>query len=190
MSASIKTFCHPRSRLFSFQRGCRIFRGPRDLHRRPPTEELSSMKSILTAHDSPSSSIVYQYSRHAMNHVWNLTIPPSTSDFKLQYPTLASGSDDNEFTTYPLISISCREPDWQLSSVAQVCNSSLPLLSTVEDPYIVHRYSQLVWKNDANREHPMVGTLTSFYCSDESPPIRGICARYRGRPARARGGAE
>jgi hypothetical protein len=119
-----------------------------------------------------------------------MELDDATVNVGLQYPTLASGSDDYEFTTYPLISISCREPDWQLSSVAQVCNSSLPLLSTVEDPYIVHRYSQLVWKNDANREHPMIGTLTSFYCSDESPPIRGICARYRGRPARARGGAE
>jgi hypothetical protein len=47
------------------------------------------------------------------------------------------------------IAISCRGPDWQLSSVAQVCNSSLPLLSMVEDLYIEHRYSQLVWKNDA-----------------------------------------
>ncbi len=42
------------------------------------------------------------------------------------------------------INISCIEPDWQLSSVAQVCNSSLPPLSTTEDLYIEHRYSQLV----------------------------------------------
>jgi hypothetical protein len=47
------------------------------------------------------------------------------------------------------IEISCREPDWQLSSVAQVCNSSLHPLSAVEDLYIEHRYSELVWKNDA-----------------------------------------
>jgi hypothetical protein len=40
-----------------------------------------------------------------------------------------------------LINISCREPDWQLSSIEQVCNSSLHLLSTVEDLYIEHRYS-------------------------------------------------
>ena len=50
---------------------------------------------------------------------------------------------------FPLIRISCREPDWQLSSVAQVCNSCLPLLSRVEDLYIEHQYSQLVWKDDA-----------------------------------------
>jgi hypothetical protein len=54
---------------------------------------------------------------------------------------------------YPLptfdIAISCKEPDWQLSSIEQVCNSSLHPLSTVEGLYIDHKYSQLVWKNDA-----------------------------------------
>ena len=48
-----------------------------------------------------------------------------------------------------LIYISCREPDWQLSSIEQVCNSSLHPLSVVEDLYIEHGYWQLVWKNDA-----------------------------------------
>jgi hypothetical protein len=47
------------------------------------------------------------------------------------------------------ISISCREPDWQLSSIEQVCNSFLHPISTVEDLYIEHKYSQPVWKNDA-----------------------------------------
>ncbi len=47
------------------------------------------------------------------------------------------------------IEISCREPDWQLSSVAQVCNSCLPPRSMIEDLYIEHRYSRLVWKDDA-----------------------------------------
>ena len=47
------------------------------------------------------------------------------------------------------IDISCREPDWQLWSIAQFCNSSLPPLSMVEHLHIVHRYSKLVWKNDA-----------------------------------------
>jgi len=50
---------------------------------------------------------------------------------------------------YSGIEISCREPDWQLSSVAQVCNSCLPPLSMIEDLYIEHEYSHLVWKNDA-----------------------------------------
>ena len=49
------------------------------------------------------------------------------------------------------IAISCREPDWQLSSIAQVCNSSLPCHSMVEDFRIDRRdgYSQHVWKDDA-----------------------------------------
>ena len=47
------------------------------------------------------------------------------------------------------ITISCKEPDWQLSSIEQVCNSSLPIFSTVEDLYIEHQYSKLVWKDDA-----------------------------------------
>ena len=46
------------------------------------------------------------------------------------------------------IAISCKEPDWQLSSIEQVCNSSLDPLSMVEDFYIEHRYSRPVWKND------------------------------------------
>jgi hypothetical protein len=61
----------------------------------------------------------------------------------LRYRTSDFGND------YLLINISCREPDWQLLSVEQVCNSSLPPLPTVEDLYIEHKYSQLVWKNDA-----------------------------------------
>jgi hypothetical protein len=47
------------------------------------------------------------------------------------------------------IGISCREPDWQLSSIEQVCNSSLHPLFTVEVLYIQHQYQQLVWKEDA-----------------------------------------
>jgi len=47
------------------------------------------------------------------------------------------------------IEISCNEPDWQLSSAAQVCNSCLPPRSRTEHLYIEHGYSRLVWKNDA-----------------------------------------
>ena len=61
----------------------------------------------------------------------------------LRYRPSESGSNNI------LIDISCREPDWQLSSVEQVCNFPLRPLFTVEDLYIEHRYSKLVWKNDA-----------------------------------------
>jgi hypothetical protein len=44
------------------------------------------------------------------------------------------------------IEISCGEPRWQLSFVAQICNSSLHSLFTVETLYIEHQISELVWK--------------------------------------------
>ena len=64
------------------------------------------------------------------------------ASIKLRHQTSMSGFYDL------LINISCREPDWQLSSIEQVCNSSLQPLSMVEDLYIDHEYVQLVWKND------------------------------------------
>jgi hypothetical protein len=42
------------------------------------------------------------------------------------------------------IKISCREPDWQLSSIVQVCNSSLPPLSMVEDLYIGYQFGRMM----------------------------------------------
>jgi len=60
------------------------------------------------------------------------------------------------------IDISCREPDWQLSSVAQVSNTCLPPLSMVEHLYIGHAYSQLVWKNDAIENTHWLELLLSF----------------------------
>ena len=46
------------------------------------------------------------------------------------------------------IDIICIEPDWQLSSMEQVCNS-LPPCSAVGALHIEHHYSELVLKNDA-----------------------------------------
>ncbi len=48
-----------------------------------------------------------------------------------------------------VIRIPCIEPGRQLSSVAQICNTCLPPLSMIEDLYVEHEYTQLVWKNDA-----------------------------------------
>jgi hypothetical protein len=56
---------------------------------------------------------------------------------KLRHRTSQSGQDDLE------IAISCGELDWQLSSIEQICNSSLHPFSTVEDLYIEHLYGQL-----------------------------------------------
>jgi hypothetical protein len=78
------------------------------------------------------------------------------------------------------IEISCKEPDWQLSSIAQVCNSSLPPISTIEDLYIRHYYSQLVWETDAIENNLWLELLLPFtamknlYLSKEFAP--GIAA--------------
>jgi len=42
------------------------------------------------------------------------------------------------------IEISCSEPDWQLPSVAQVCNTCLPPLSTIEHLFILNGYLKLL----------------------------------------------
>jgi hypothetical protein len=67
----------------------------------------------------------------------------STASITFRCRTSESGYGDL------LINIFCAEPDWQLSSIEQVCNSSLQPLSTVEDLYIDHEYLELVWKSDA-----------------------------------------
>jgi hypothetical protein len=98
----------------------------------------------------------------------------STASVKLRYWT-------SKFSIYDLlINISCREPDWQLSAIEQVCNSSLHPLSTVEDLYIEHQYSQLVWKNDAIENTLWLQLLLPFiavknlYLSKEFAP--GVAA--------------
>jgi hypothetical protein len=54
------------------------------------------------------------------------------------------------------VEILCREPDWQISSIEQVCNSCLPPLSAVEDLYIErqHWFLELVWGT-----HPIENTM-------------------------------
>ena len=77
------------------------------------------------------------------------------------------------------IKIPCKEPDWQLSSIEQVCNF-LPTFSMVEDLYIKHQYSKLVWKDDAIENSLWLEVLLPFtavkylYLSKESAP--GIAA--------------
>ena len=67
--------------------------------------------------------------------------------------------------------------------IEQVCNSSLPPLSTVEDLYIQHEYSQQVWKNDAIESTLWLEFLLPFtvvenlYLSEEFAP--GIAAALR-----------
>ena len=100
----------------------------------------------------------------------------STANITLRHRT--SDPDYNDLR----INIKCQEPDWQLSSIEQVCNS-LPPLSSVEDLYIEHRYSERVWKNDAIENTLWLGlllpfiTVKSLYLSKEFAP--GIAAALR-----------
>jgi hypothetical protein len=78
----------------------------------------------------------------------------STASVTLTYRTSNIGLDNL------VINISCREPDWQLSSIEQVCNS-LHTLSTVEDLYIIH-YPGLCWKDDAIENTLLLHLLLPF----------------------------
>jgi hypothetical protein len=102
----------------------------------------------------------------------------STAGVKLGYQTSQSGTDDLR------IAVSCKEADWQLSSIEQLCNFSLHPFSTVEDLYIEHEYLQLVWKDDAIENTLWLEVLLPFtavknlYLSKEFAP--GIAAALRG----------
>jgi hypothetical protein len=84
------------------------------------------------------------------------------------------------------IRILCSEPDWQLSSIEQVCNSFLHPLSTVEDLSIEHhRYSRRIRKHDAIENILWSQLLLPFIALKKTLPFQGNCAGCRGHPARA-----
>jgi hypothetical protein len=63
---------------------------------------------------------------------------------------------------YLEIRISCRELDWQFSSIEQVCNSSLYPLSTAEALCIDHRYWRPIWRNDVIENTVWLRLLSPF----------------------------
>ena len=76
---------------------------------------------------------------NALNRAY-VSFDSRTALFKLQ-----SQASDVDFFQ---VKISCRATDWQLSSLAQICISSLPLLSKTEKLHIHERLSsQLDWKD-------------------------------------------
>jgi len=88
---------------------------------------------------------------------------------ELQSRTSALGYGDLK------VKIFCREVDLQLSTLARVCTSSLPPLSTVETLYIERPHSQLDWKNNVVNTQwleflrPFVA-VRSLYVSREFTP--------------------
>jgi hypothetical protein len=80
-------------------------------------------------------------------------------DIKITYRTHESGHAISR------IEISCRELDWQLSSIAQICSSSLPPLSMVEDLHVERKYHWpwlQVWKNNAIENNLWMELLLPF----------------------------
>ena len=83
-----------------------------------------------------------------------------------------------------MMGIGCGKPDHQLSSVAQLCNSTLDPISAVEGLYIKHRYRKLVWENDAVNNTLWLQLLLPFtavnnlYLSEEF--ALGIAATLQG----------
>ena len=78
------------------------------------------------------------------------------------------------------LGILCRQPDWQLSSLAQLCSSSLPqsLTSAVEHLYIINEDgSELPWQDDIENSqwlellHPFTAVKNSYIPLDFTPRI-------------------
>ena len=77
-----------------------------------------------------------------------------------------------------LLGMSCRQPDWQLSSLSQVCTSSFPqaLIQTVEHLYILEdTYPRPHWQDDIENSywldvlHPFTA-VKNLYLSKEFAP--------------------
>jgi hypothetical protein len=74
------------------------------------------------------------------------------------------------------VGILCRELDWQVSSLEQICTSCLPRLSTLEDLYIYQSpYSQPDWQDNIKNTiwlellHPFTAAK-NLYLSEEIAP--------------------
>ena len=81
------------------------------------------------------------------------------------------------------IDVFCREPDWQLSSMEQVCRFALLPISTVEDLYIEDDHLELVWKDDAIENNLWLElflpftTVKDLYISEKFAPGIGAALR-------------
>ena len=79
---------------------------------------------------------------------------------------------------YPVVSVEipCKELDWQISSLEQVCTSCLPPLSALEDLYVSQKtHSKPDWKDNVEDSlwlellHPFP-TVGNFFLSEEFAP--------------------
>ena len=80
-----------------------------------------------------------------------------------------------------LLGITCRQSDRQLSSLVQVCNRSLPLISSLEHLYVYKtKYLRLNWPNDVENSqwlelfHPFSAVKNLYLCKEFAPRIAAV----------------
>jgi len=85
------------------------------------------------------------------------------------------------------VKIICRVPDWQLSSLAKICTSSLPLLFTTEDLFIYDLVdSQLDWKDGIENIEwlelllPFTVVKNLYICKQFAPRIAPALQEFAG----------
>ena len=91
---------------------------------------------------------------------------------------LSSVSSPTSFYEGLYVKIPCRELDWQVSSLEQVCTSSLPPLSTLEVLYIYKLpKSRPHWQDNIENElwlellHPFSAVKNLYLCDEFAPRI-------------------
>jgi hypothetical protein len=94
---------------------------------------------------------------------------------------VASVHFPSKISNYRLLNttISCRELDWQVSSLEQVCTLCLPPLSTTQDLYIYQDpyYSHPCWQDNIENTlwlellHPFTTVKNLYLCKEFAPRI-------------------
>ena len=75
------------------------------------------------------------------------------------------------------VKIPCTASEWQLSSLEQICTSTLPPVSTLESLYILDHFSQLFWQDGVENTlwlelfHPFVAVKNLYICEKFVPRI-------------------
>lgn len=89
-----------------------------------------------------------------------------------------------------MLRISCRELDWQLSSLAQFCSSSLPLIPSLDRLYISKRKKfPLHWRNDVENVQwldilrPLTAVKDLYLSQDFAPRVALALQELVGRRA-------
>ena len=181
------------------------FQSPRsqiDQARRPPPP---STRSVLNALTHFHFNGVYEYLDDLVARIdapqlinWIITLfndivfdAPQLTQFISRTPTLkvvenahvAFGNgkgivSSSSQTSYYEVGISCKELDWQVSSLEQICASHLPLLSTLENLYIYDRsILEPDWHNDIENMlwldllHRFISVKNLYLCKKFAPRI-------------------